>query len=136
MDAYTEAHLITAAIRLLHHNKGSQPSVDDVGRLLEVSVEHCLSVSRKLAAAGILELIEEPFGVRLMIADHLKIEELDRKEPDKDSLSRDLERFMAKKKQESKKIETIQAELDRKKQSMFSSIEEKLKKELGGGKPD
>ena len=132
MDLYTEAHLFAAAVRILHHRKGTQPSVDDLCAMLDISTEHGLSVARKLAAKGILETFEDPFSIRLGIGNHLLIEELPRAGAKESSISDELARFMAKKKSEEKKIETIQAELDKKKKSMFSDIEKKLKKQFSG----
>lgn len=132
MDLYSEAHLFTAAVRILHHRKQTQPSVDDLCEMLGISVEHGLSVARKLADKGILETFEDPFSIRLGLGDHLLIEDLPRTETEESSLSDELAQFMAKKKSEERKIENIQAELDKKKKSMFNDIEEKLKKQFPG----
>jgi 2-succinyl-5-enolpyruvyl-6-hydroxy-3-cyclohexene-1-carboxylate synthase len=130
MDAYTEAHLFVAAIRLLQHKSGSQPTMEDISTMLEISTEQVLATGRKLAEKGIVEQLKDPFSVRFAIIDHTKIENLPQKVTEETGLSQELEKFMAQKKQDEKKIETIQAELDKKKQSLFESIEQKFKKEL------
>lgn len=134
MDAYTEAHLFVAAMRLLQHKTGTQPAIDEICAMLEISTEQGLATGRRLAAKGIVEKMEDPFSVRFAISDHTVIENLPRTTNEETGLSMELEQFMAKKKQDEKKIESIQAELDRKKQAMFESIEQKLKKEMGGDK--
>lgn len=131
MDAYTEAHLFVAAMRLLQHKSGTQPSIDEICTMLEISTEQGLATGRRLADKGIVEKMEDPFSVRFAIKNHTGIEHLPRETSEETGLSQELEQFMAKKKQDEKKIETIQAELDRKKQAMFESIEQKLKKEMG-----
>ena len=130
MDQYTEAHLIVSAIRLLKHKSGGQPAVEDVCRMVEISTEAGLALCRKLAEKNIVQTYEDPFSIRVDIKDHLQIETLPKTEIPEDNISGDLERFMAKKQQESKKIETIQAELDKKRQDKFSDIEAQLKKQF------
>ena len=130
MDQYTEAHLIVSAIRLLKHQSGGQPAVEDVSRMIQISTEAGLAMCRKLAEKDIVQTYEDPFSIRVDIKDHLQIETLPKSEIAEDNISGDLERFMAKKQQESKKIEAIQAELDKKRQDKFSDIEAQLKKQF------
>ncbi len=130
MDPYTEAHLFVAAIRLSQHLNHSAPPVEDVCTMLNVSVESGLAVCRKLKQLGILEILEDPFSCRLVVANHLEIENLPRKLSDEGQLAKDLEQFMAKKKNMDKKVEEIQAALKKKKQDLFSEIEQKMKKQM------
>lgn len=130
MDAYTEGHLIVAAIRILHHQSGQQPSIEEISDLLGVSAEHGNRLCRMLRDKDIVEFFEDPFSVKLAVKNHLLLEELPREEESGDSLSRELESFMAKKEKEHKKVESIQADLDKKKKSMFSDIEAQFKKQM------
>ncbi len=130
MDQYTEAHLIVSAIRILKHKGGGQPAVEDVCKLVEISTEAGLAICRKLCEKNIVQTYEDPFSIRVDVKDHLQIETLPKTEIPEDNISGDLERFMARKQEESKKIETIQAELDRKRQDKFSDIEAQLKKQF------
>ena len=136
MDPYTEAHLYVAAIRLLHYQKKSPPTIEDVCTTLEVSVEAGLAVCRKLAKREIVAISEDPFSIKLGIGNHLEIEKLPRDQNDEDNLSKDLEKFMAKKKDMDKKVEAIQADLQKKKQDLHSDIEAKLRQEMGKIKKD
>lgn len=134
MDSYSEAHLFAAAIRVLNHQTKTQPSIDDLCSMLNISVEHGLKVTRKLKDQGILETFEDPFSIRIGLENHLLIEDLPKAEAKESNLSDELAQFMARKNKEEKKIESIQAELDQKKKEMFSSIEEKLKKQMSADK--
>lgn len=130
MDPYREAHLLVAAIRILQHRKQSPPSIEEVCELLEISTEAGLSACRKLEKLAIVSLSQDPFSIKLSIGDHLAIEKLPRQKEAADSLTRDLETFMAKKKDMDKKIETIQADLQKKKQSLQSDFEARLRREM------
>ena len=130
MDPYTEAHLFAAAIRLLHYQKKSPPTIEEVCAALDMSVEAGLSVCRKLQKRSIVAISEDPFSIKLGIDNHLEIENLPRQQEDRDNLSKDLEKFMAKKKDMDKKVEAIKAGLQKKKQDLHSDIEARLREEL------
>ncbi len=130
MNPYHEAHLFVAAIRVIHHKKHSPPTIEELCSAIDVSVESGLATCRTLAKLGIIELSEDPFSIKLGIGDHLAIEKLPRETKKEDGLSRDLEAFMAKKKDMDKKLEAIQADLKKKRQDMHGGIEEKLRKEM------
>jgi len=130
MDPYTEAHLFVAAVRILQHRKGTAPPIEDVCEILNVSVESGLAVCRKLKKLGIMGMIEDPFSNRLTVTNHLEIEKLPREQEDEGRLARDLEQFMAKKKDMDKKVEELQAAMKKKKQDLFSDIESKMKQKM------
>lgn len=130
MDPYNEAHLFVAAIRILQHLKGTAPPVEEVCTMLNTSVESGLVVCRKLKKLRIIEIIEDPFSTRLIIANHLEIENLPREIKKEDGLSKDIELFMAKKKNMDQKVEDIQAALKKKKQDLFNDIEKKMKQKI------
>jgi uncharacterized protein YaaN involved in tellurite resistance len=93
-------------------------------------VEAGLAVCRKLKQLGIIEMIDDPFSTRLAVANHLEIENLPREIKDAGGLARDIERFMAKKKNMDQKVEDIQAALKKKKQELFRDIEGKMKQKM------
>lgn len=136
MDPYTEAHLFVAAIRLLQHQKQTPPDIEDVCKTLDVSVEAGLAVCRKLQKSSIVTMSEDPFSIKLGVDNHLEIENLPKEQKDGDSLSEDLEKFMAKKQDMDKKVEAIQAGLQKKKQDLHSDIEARLRKEMDKMKKD
>jgi len=130
MDPYNEAHLFVAAMRILHHQKQSPPTIEELCSFLAISVESGLLTGRSLKKLGIIEISEDPFSIKLSIDDHLGIEKLERETKSEDSLSSELEAFMSKKKDMDKKVEAIQADLKQKRQEMHGGIEEKLRKEM------
>jgi hypothetical protein len=130
MDPYNEAHVFVSAVRILQHLKRTAPQVEDVCSMLNVSVESGLVVCRKLKKLGIIELIEDPFSTRLNVANHLEIENLPREIKEEDGLAKDIELFMAKKKNMDQKVEDIQAAMKKKKQDLFNDIERKMKQKM------
>jgi hypothetical protein len=98
--------------------------------MLNVSVESGLVVCRKLKKLGIIELIEDPFSTRLNVANHLEIENLPREIKEENGLAKDIELFMAKKKNMDQKVEDIQAAMKKKKQDLFNDIERKMKQKM------
>jgi hypothetical protein len=87
-------------------------------------------VCRKLKRLGIIEIIEDPFSIRLCVANYLEIETLPREIKDEGGLAKDIEQFMAKKKNMDQQVEDIQAALKKKKQDLFRDIEEKMKQKM------
>ena len=136
MDPYTEAHLFVAAIRLLQYQKQSPPTIEEVCEILNTSAEAGLAVCRKLQKRTIVAISEDPFSIKLGIDNHLEIEKLPRDQTQVDNLSKDLEKFMAKKKDMDKKVEAIQAGLQKKKQDLHSDIEARLRQEMNKMKKD
>lgn len=130
MEPYEEAHLFVAAIRVGLYRKQSPPTIDEVCSILNISVEAGLSTCRSLRELGIIDMSEDPFSIKLTIANHLEIEKLPRKAKEEDNLAKELEQFLAKKKDMDKKVDAIKADLKKKKQAMHNSIEEKLRKEI------
>ncbi len=127
---YEEAHLFVAAIRVLRDRHGRPPSVEAVCELLDRTPEWGRLLCRRLADQGIIEPVEDPFTTTLFIADHLKIESLDREAPEA-GLARDLERFQREKQQKSAKVDAIIAEQDKKKRDLFAELDRKLRGDGG-----
>lgn len=128
LSPYHEAHLFVAAIRVLAHRKSAPPAVEEVCGELALSREWGHAVCRRLKEAGIVETVEDPFSVKLFVADYGKIEELPR-EVKESGLNQDLENFRKSKEDMTKKVETIQAELARKRADLFADLEKKMKKQ-------
>jgi hypothetical protein len=76
MDPYNEAHLFIAAIRIVLYQKQSPPTIDEVCSTLNISVEAGLATCRSLEKLGIIDISEDPFSIKLAIANHLEIEKL------------------------------------------------------------
>lgn len=130
MDSYTEGHLFVAAIRVLQYKKGVPPSLEEVCAMLDSTVESGHAVCRTLKKAGIIETLEDPYTIKLLIADHLELENLPRQESQDTNLAKELEKFQAEKRDKDKKFKEMQDELEKKKQDKLSEIEAKFKKQM------
>lgn len=130
MDAYTEAHLFVAAIRVCEYKQSSPPSIEDVCELLGYSVEHGHTICRKMKKKNVVKTLEDAFSFKLSVADYLAIETFS-KEPEKeDSLAKEIEAFKAKKKDMDAEVKKIQDEMEKKKKAQFADIEARLKAEI------
>lgn len=130
MNSYDEAHLFVAAIRVETHRKKGPPSLGDVCSLVGISREVGHNICRRLKKLGAIDTVEDPFSIKLMVVDHLQLEEIPRQEEEKNSLSDELKAFSAKKKDMDRKVADIKKQLESKKKDMFADIEARLKKEL------
>ncbi len=130
MDTYNEAHLFVAAIRILQHKQKMPPSLEDICSMIETSVESGHAICRNLEKRGIISVMEDPYTLKLNVADHLAIEKIERRDEEEGSFAKELESFKNKKQESEKKIADIQAQLDKKKKDMLSDIEAKFKKEM------
>lgn len=126
-DLYSNAHLIVAAIRVLEHQNAAPPSIDDLCKALSYSLERGNLMCKKLKDLGIIDIIEGAFGIKLIIKNHLLIEDIS-KELKESSLADDLKKFQDSRKDITKKIESLKAEQVEKKKSLFADIERQLKK--------
>jgi len=128
-NLYSSAHLFVSAIRILEHQNNTPATVEDISRILKISIERSHYLGRKLKEMGIIDEVEVSYGIRLFIKDHLKIEDIPR-EDDGGKLEAELKKFKESQKELSHKIETIQAKQAKKKKNLFAEMEKKLKQEL------
>jgi hypothetical protein len=126
-DIYAHAHLFVAAMRVLDHQQGAPPSIEKVGALLSFSGEKTHLICRKLVEMGIIELLEGAFGNRLVIKDHLKLEDIS-KDQSESKLDEELKKFKTGRKEIEKRVESIKAEQEQKQKELFAELEKKLKK--------
>ena len=99
-----EGHAHVAAIRVLTYRLHRPPTMEEAAEILGSRVEITNHRMRKLAALGIVHLVENPFDVHLSVADHLALEKLPR-ETDENALSDAVEDF--KRRQEEKAQEMM-----------------------------
>lgn len=130
MDSYTEAHLFVAAIRLLQHKKQNPPSLDEVCSQLGISTESGHALCRTIKKIGAIDTLEDPYSVKLFVANHLELEKLPRQQDSENSLAKELERFQQEKNSKEKKFADMQAELEKKKKDKLSEIEAKFKAQM------
>lgn len=128
-DLYSDAHLFVAAIRVCEHSQSAPPSIDDVCRMISFSLEQGNFICKQLQDMGIVETVDGPYGVRLFVRNHIKIEDIPKGEKGT-RLEDELAKFQETQKSFTKNIESFQAKQKEKKESLFSDIEKKLKEEL------
>ena len=126
-DLYDKSHLVVAAVRILEHRHREPPSVEKVCELLALSLEQGHRICQKLQEMTAIEMVDGPYGNRLFIKDHLKLEDIP-KDGKETSLQEELQRFQDSRKKFTDEIESFQARKQKEKQKLFSDIEEKLKK--------
>jgi hypothetical protein len=126
-NIYANAHLFVAAVRVLDHQKGAPPAIEKVGALLSFSAEKTHLISRKLVDMGIIEVLEGAYGNRLVIKDHLKLEDIP-KDATESKLDEELKKFKTGRKEIEKRVESIKAEQEQKQKELFAELEKKLKK--------
>ncbi len=73
--------------------------------------------------------MEDPFTIKVVIADYLKIEELPRELSEEDNLAKEIERFQAKKKNFDEKVSSIQAEIEKKKVTTYPPLRQHHRQE-------
>ena len=128
-DLYIDAHLLVSAIRVCEHQNKTPPTVEDICRILSMSIEHSSYLCRKLKQLGIIDVVKGSYGDRLFVRDFLKIEEIPRGE-NESRLEEELKKFRESQKGLTQKIESIQTQQAEKKKSLFAEMEKKLKQEL------
>ena len=132
-NPYQEGHLFVAAIRLLEHQTGGPPDLEQIVELVGFSAEQAGLVSRRLEEKGIIKVVQGAYGNRWGIDDHLLLEELPRSVA-VSQLDEELKQFKQKKDALSQKVESIKEEQQKKQKDLFSEIEKKLKQDLANKK--
>jgi hypothetical protein len=126
-DLYTTAHLFVAAVRVLDHQDGAPPALEAVCRLLDYSDEKGSFLLNRLKEAGIVDTVKSGFNDRLVVGDHLAIEQLPR-DTEESRLEQELKKFKQGKDVMQEKVASIKAQQAQKKQDLFAEIEKKLKR--------
>jgi hypothetical protein len=129
MSYYQNAHLVVAAIRIVEHQKQVPSAIKDICQMLSFSEEQGNLLCKKLADAGIIEMVRGVYGPRLYIKDHLKIEEIPR-EDGESRLDEALKQFKDSKLDYDQKIAAIKAEQAAKKKKIEIALEKQLKEKL------
>lgn len=128
-DLYTTAHLFVAAVRVLDHQEGAPPSLAAVCRMLDYSDEKGSYLLNRLKELAIVDTVKSGFEVRLVVGDHLAIENLPRN-TEESRLEQELKKFKQGKDVMQEKVASIKAQQAQKKQDLFAEIEKKLKHKM------
>ncbi|VTR66360.1 conserved hypothetical protein [Desulfosarcina cetonica] len=128
-DLYTTAHLFVAAVRVLDDQDGAPPALEAICRLLNYSDEKGSYLLNRLKELGIVDIVKSGFNDRIVVANHLAIEDLPR-DAEESRLEQELKKFKQGKNVMEEKVASIKAQQDQKKQDLFAEIEKKLKKKM------
>ena len=128
-DLYTTAHLFVAAVRVLDYRDGAPPALEAVCRLLDYSDEKGNYLLNRLKEQGIVDTVKSGFNDRIVVGNHLTIEELPR-DTEESRLEQELKKFKKGKDAMQEKVASIKAQQDQKKQDLFAEIEKKLKQKM------
>ena len=124
---YDQGHLVVAAIRVLEHQKGIPPSVDDISRCLSLSAEQSSRICSRLQEADVIEVVKGAYGTRAFVRDYLRLEDLPKSE-ESAKLADEVKKFQESRKGMDEKIAEFKAQQEEKKKSMFAELDKKLKK--------
>ncbi|WP_155304058.1 hypothetical protein [Desulfosarcina widdelii] len=128
-DLYSTAHLFVSAVRVLDHREGAPPSLAAVCRLLDYSDEKGSYLLNRLKELAIVDTVKSGFEDRLVVGDHLAIENLPRN-TEESRLEQELKKFKQGKDVMQEKVASIKAQQAQKKQDLFAEIEKKLKQKM------
>jgi hypothetical protein len=128
-DLYSTAHLFVAAVRVLDHREGAPPSIASVCRMLDYSDEKGSFLLNRFKEQGIVDTVKSGFNDRIVVGNHLAIEELPR-DTEESRLEQELKKFRKGKDVMKEKVASIKAQQDQKKQDLFAEIEKKLKQKM------
>jgi hypothetical protein len=128
-DLYTTAHLFVAAVRVLDHQEGAPPALEAICRLLNYSDEKGNYLLNRLKEQGIVGTVKSGFNDRIVVGNHLAIEELPR-DIEESRLEQELRKFKKGRDAMQEKVASIKAQQDQKKQDLFAEIEKKMKQKM------
>ena len=124
-----QAHIVVAAVRVLAHQHGRPPSVDEVAELLGMSREVAGHQVRVLEALEILRTMKSPFDLRVELRDHRKIEELPVEETGP-GFQDEVEDFHRKFEEKQKELQGLfdSGEQEQRQKSRFADLDSELNK--------
>jgi len=125
-NLYTLAHLVVSAIRIHEHKHSGPPTIENICEALSISLEEGNRLNIKLSGMQIIQALEKPGGTRLFVKNHLLIEDI----PDQqevNNLQSELDQFQESRKEQIKKIKTIQSDQVQKKKKLQEELDQKLK---------
>jgi len=128
-DMYSIAHLFVAAVRVLDHQDVAPPALETVCRQLKFSEEKGSYLLNRLKELGIVDTVKSGFSDRIVVANHLAIEDLPR-DAEESRLEQELKKFKQGRNVMEEKVASIKAQQDQKKQDLFAEIEKKLKQKM------
>ena len=130
--SYEDGHLVVAAARVLAHRANKPPTPEQIAELLGLPPDFARTLVVTLGDEGILRVVENPFEMRVEVADYAKLEDLPR-EADGPTMRDELDTFIQKKHDEyeaTKKMLSVD-EIEKKQKAKLSKLEDEMKKMNG-----
>jgi len=124
---YDQGHLVVAAVRILEHQKGVPPSVEDICGCLSISAEQGHRICSRLQEEQIVAVVKGAYGTKVFLRNHRRLEELPKPE-ESGSIADEVKKFQESRKGMDERIAAFKAQQEEKKKSLFADIEKKLKK--------
>lgn len=119
---------------MLTHSACKPPTPEQIAELLGLSADFVRTLVVTLGDEGILRVVENPFEIRVEVADYKKLEDLTR-EASGPTIRDELETFIQKKQDEyetTKKMLSPDA-MEKKQKGKMSKMEDEMKKMKGPG---
>jgi len=114
---------------VLAHRANKPPTPEQIAEHLGQSPDFVRALVVMLGGEGILRVVENPFEIRVEVADHVKLEGLPR-EADGPTMRDELDTFIQKKEDEYKATEKMFGldEIEKKQKAKMSKMEDEMKK--------
>ncbi|HDP25108.1 MAG TPA: hypothetical protein ENN34_06665, partial [Deltaproteobacteria bacterium] len=122
---YDLALLFVSGVRVYEHLNTQPPSIAALSVLLRISEEELTRISRRLDEKGIISIVRSGADVRVVVADHTKIEEIPKVQESPKMLD-EISQFKSKQQSRLKEIEEALGK-NSDKASMFSELEKALR---------
>ena len=120
---------MVAAVRVLTHKSTKPPTPEQIAKLLGMPADFARTLVVTLGDEGILKVVENPFEMRVEIADYARLEDLPR-EAEGPTITDELDSFMQKKREEYEATRKMlnADEIEKKQKEKMSRMEEEMKK--------
>jgi hypothetical protein len=127
--SYEDGHLVVAAARVLAHRSDKPPTPEQIADLLGLAPDFVRTVVIGLGEEGVLKVVDNPFEIRVEVADHGKLETLPR-EAQGPTIGDELDSFITKKQQEYEATEKMLSmdEIEKKRKAKMSKLDKEMKK--------
>ncbi|MFN8549314.1 MAG: hypothetical protein U0527_15405 [Candidatus Eisenbacteria bacterium] len=134
---YHEAHLVVAGIRVVQHREGRPPTPEEVAELIALPKEKVHVLLRALASRGVVQIMENPFEVRLDVLDPAPLETLPR-DASTPEMKGELDEFYEREREKKAEMDRMfrGGEVDKRRQDRVKKLEEEFRKFKPKGGPE
>lgn len=123
---YYKAHLVAAATRVLDHQNGVPPSIEQLSQTIGFSVEEVQSICNNLKKKNVLTMVMAGDVERIYIKDPAPIEELPRTKQGPD-MEKEIAKFAEKQRAKMANVSVKAKNEKQRKKELFAALEKELK---------